>query len=231
VPARIDASRQTRLRGLPVFRGIFRPHDLLIFRATGRTFPWHTMTCFQGGESGCAGPTVRERDAWKLLSLTSRGHLLVRLQRVWWMTGNTGFAFHEWIGLQLCHQLGVTSLAYAHPRLGREALCHVTMAHGACDLVDAMRPGIPFRIQPLMAVGTVFSGWNLRMRFLLACYRQLGQAARRSPAQLLRRCRDLHHRPQPRIQIVLPIRLLQSRKRRLACAMSRRNPLHLPLRL
>src|SRR5215469_16432398 len=38
-------------------------------------------------------------------------------------------------------------------------------------------------------------------------------------------------RPQPRIQIVLPIRLLQSRKRRFTCAMSSRNPLHLPLRL
>ena len=85
-------------------------------------------------------PTVRESDAWKLLSLTSRGHLLVRLERVWWMTGNTGFAFHEWIGLQLCHLLGVTSLAYAHRRLGREALCHVAMAGGAIDLVDVLIP-------------------------------------------------------------------------------------------
>src|SRR5437588_831615 len=41
----------------------------------------------------------------------------------------------------------------------------------------------------------------------------------------------LNLRPQPRIQIVVPIRLLQSRKCRLTCAMSRSNPLHLPLRL
>src|SRR6266566_5131376 len=39
-----------------------------------------------------------------------------------------------------------------------------------------------------------------------------------------------HLRPQPCIQIVLPICLLQSSKRRLTSAMSRRNPLHLPLR-
>ena len=91
---------------------------------------------------------------------TSRGYLLVRLQRVWWMTGNTGFAFHEWIGLQLCHGLGVASFAYAHRRLGREALRNVAMAHDAVDLVDAVRPGVKFRIQPFMALGTVFSGWN-----------------------------------------------------------------------
>lgn len=27
----------------------------LVFRATGRTFPWHAMTRFQGGERGCTG--------------------------------------------------------------------------------------------------------------------------------------------------------------------------------
>jgi len=41
----------------------------------------------------------------------------------------------------------------------------------------------------------------------------------------------LNLRSQPCIQIVLPIRLLQSRKCRLTRAMSRGDPLHLPLRL
>lgn len=97
----------------------------------------------------------------------------MRLQRVWWMTGNTGFVFHEWIGLQLCHQIRVTSLAYAQLRLGREALCDVAMAHDTLDIVDAMRPGFPYGIQPLMAVGTVFSGWNLLFMRLLLGVRRL----------------------------------------------------------
>jgi len=80
------------------------------------------------------------------------------------MTGNTGFAFHEWIGLQLRHAFGVACLAYAHLRLGREALRDVAVAHGAIDLVDAMRSGLPFGRQPLMAIGTVLSGWKLLMR-------------------------------------------------------------------
>ena len=55
-PAASDSQwRQTSLRGIPVFRGIFRAHDLLVFRATGRTFPRHAMTRFQGGERGCTG--------------------------------------------------------------------------------------------------------------------------------------------------------------------------------
>jgi hypothetical protein len=81
------------------------------------------------------------------------------------MTGNTGFVFHEWIGLQLCRQFGVASLAYAHFRLGREALGDFAMAHAAIYLVDAMRPGLPLGRQRLMAIGTVFSGWNLLVRW------------------------------------------------------------------
>ena len=37
------------------FRGIFRAHDLLVFRATGGIFPWHAMTRIRGGERGCTG--------------------------------------------------------------------------------------------------------------------------------------------------------------------------------
>src|SRR5208337_4494007 len=41
---------------------------------------------------------------------------------------------------------------------------------------------------------------------------------------------SLHHahRSQPRIHIILPVRLLQSRECRFPCAMPRRNPLHFP---
>jgi hypothetical protein len=37
-----------------------RAHDRLVFRATGRAFPWHAMTRFQGGERGCAGQKFKK---------------------------------------------------------------------------------------------------------------------------------------------------------------------------
>ena len=58
-------------------------------------------------------PAVRERHAWKLLSLACRGRLLVLHEGVCLMTAHTRLAVHEWIGLQLCHLIGVTGVARA----------------------------------------------------------------------------------------------------------------------
>ena len=97
----------------PVFRGIFRAHDRLVFRATGRTFPWHARSRFQGGERGCTGQQARECHAWKLLSLGRRGRLLVLHEYVCLMTAHTRLAFHEWIRLQLRHLIAVTVVTCA----------------------------------------------------------------------------------------------------------------------
>jgi hypothetical protein len=60
--------------------------------------------------------------------------------------------------------LGVTLPAYGQRRLGRQFLCDIAMAHGALDIILAVRPGFPFGINGLMAAGAVFSGWNRLMR-------------------------------------------------------------------
>ena len=80
---------------------------------TGRTFPWHAMTRFQGGERGFTGHQLENANAWKLLSLACRGRLLVLHESVCLMTAHTRLAFHEWIRLQLCHLIGVTGAACA----------------------------------------------------------------------------------------------------------------------
>ena len=95
--------------------------------------------------------------------------LLVRHERVWWMTGHTRLAFHEWIRLQLCHLLGVPGGAYATRRRGRDALCcDLAVAHGALDIIGAMRADFPLGIRHLVAARTGFPVWNRLMVLLNA---------------------------------------------------------------
>ena len=77
---------------------------------------------FPGRSARMRRPTVRESDAWKLLLLACRGRLLVLHEGVCLMTAHTRPAFHEWIGLQLCHLIGVTCVARAERRRAREVL-------------------------------------------------------------------------------------------------------------
>jgi len=99
--------------------------------------------------------------------LTCGGCLLVGHERVWWMTGHTRFALHEGIGLQLSHLLGVTCVACAQRRRGRDALCcDLAMAHGALDIIGAMRAAFPLGVCHLVAARTGFSGWNHLMVLL-----------------------------------------------------------------
>jgi hypothetical protein len=84
------------------------------------------------------------------------------------MTANAGLALfrHEGIGLQLGYQFRVALLAYAQRGLVRYASCDIAMAHGALDIIRAMRPGFPFGIRLFMAARTLFSGGNLLMAHL-----------------------------------------------------------------
>ena len=96
--------------------------------------------------------------------LSCDGCLLVRHERVWWMTGHTRLAFHEWIRLQLCHLLGVAGVAYVQGRRGSDALCcDLAMAHGAFDIIGAMRAAFPLGIRHLVAARTGFPSWNRLM--------------------------------------------------------------------
>jgi len=56
---------------------------------------------------------TREWHDWKLLLLACRGRLLVLHEGVCLMTAHARLAFHEWIGLQLCHLIGVAGVASA----------------------------------------------------------------------------------------------------------------------
>ncbi len=104
-----------------------------------------------------------------LLPCDCGGYLLVRHEAVWGMTGHTGFAFHESIGLQLCHLVSVTILACAQHRRGRDVLGRdLAMAHGTLDIIGAMRAAFPLRIRHLVAVRTGLSGGNGLMVFLRA---------------------------------------------------------------
>jgi hypothetical protein len=85
------------------------------------------------------------------------------------MTGHTRLAFHEWIRLQFCHLVVVTGGAYAQRRRGRDALCcDLAVAHGALDIIAAMRAAFPLGIRHLVAARTGFPGWNRLMVLLNA---------------------------------------------------------------
>jgi hypothetical protein len=83
------------------------------------------------------------------------------------MTAHTRLAFHEWIGFQLRHLLGMTGVACAQRRRGRDALCRdLAMAYGALDTAGAMRAAFPLGIRHLVAARTGFPGWNRLMVLL-----------------------------------------------------------------
>ena len=84
------------------------------------------------------------------------------------MTAHTRLAFHEWIGLQLCHLIGVTVVACAQRRRAREVLCCcLAMAHRAFHTVGGMRAGFPLVIDRLVARGTGIPGRNQPMEHML----------------------------------------------------------------
>jgi hypothetical protein len=60
----ISSLREKNLNAGPSTALRFAQDDRCGDGATGRTFPWHAMTRFQGGERGCAGRQARESDAW-----------------------------------------------------------------------------------------------------------------------------------------------------------------------
>jgi hypothetical protein len=77
------------------------------------------------------------------------------------MTAHTRPACHEGIGLQLCHLIGVTTVACAERRHGREVLGGgLAMAHGAFHTVGGMGAGFPLVIDRLVAGGAGIPGWN-----------------------------------------------------------------------
>lgn len=83
------------------------------------------------------------------------------------MTAYTRLAFQEWIRLQLRHLIGVTGVAGAQGRRGRDALCcDLAMACSAFDAASAMRAGFPLGIRPPVAARTGFPGWNRLMVLL-----------------------------------------------------------------
>jgi hypothetical protein len=80
------------------------------------------------------------------------------------MTAHARLVFHECIRLQLRHLIGVTGVACAKRRYGREVLCCcLAMAHGAFHTVGAMRAGFPLVPHCLVAAGTGIPGWNQPM--------------------------------------------------------------------
>ena len=80
------------------------------------------------------------------------------------MTAHARPVFHKWIGLQLCHLIGVTAFACAQRRHAREFLrCWLAVADSAFDTVGGMRAGLPLVINRLMAGGTGIPGWNSPM--------------------------------------------------------------------
>ena len=109
-------------------------------------------------------PAIRECHASKLLSLACRRRLLVLHEGVRLMTAHARLAFHEWIGFQLRHLVGVTGVASAQRRRAREIrCCRLAMAHGAFDTIGGMRAGFPLVIDRLVAGGTGITGWNQPM--------------------------------------------------------------------
>src|SRR6185437_5326182 len=86
---------------------------------------------------------------------------------VWLMTAHTGLAFQERLRLERCHLLGVTGVAYAQGRRGRDGLCcDLAMANGALDIGGAMGAAFPLGIGHLVAGGTGFPGRNCLMVLL-----------------------------------------------------------------
>jgi len=84
------------------------------------------------------------------------------------MTAHARPVFHKWIGLQLCHLLGVTGLACAQSRRARKIrCCRLAMAHGAFHTVGFMRAGFPLVIDRLVAIGTGIPRWNQPMENML----------------------------------------------------------------
>jgi len=75
-----------------------RAHDRS-FQGTGRTFPWHAMTRFQGGERACTGQQFENATPGNCYHLTAGARLLVLHEGVCLMTAHTRLAFHEWIRL------------------------------------------------------------------------------------------------------------------------------------
>ncbi len=83
------------------------------------------------------------------------------------MARDARLALHELIGLELLCLVGVTGVAGAQCRGGRDGLCgHFAVADGALDIILAVRAGLPFGVLRLVAVNTGFSGGDRRMALL-----------------------------------------------------------------
>jgi len=85
----------------------------LVFRATGRTFPWHAMTRFPGGERGCTGQQFENATPGNCYHLTAWAAFLCSTKVcAWWQLthvlpfmNGSDFSCGTWSLWQVSHVL------------------------------------------------------------------------------------------------------------------------------